>query len=582
MRLFRFFSLLFVAISCSDPEYPQKYPVVVTDPITNVSPSGAEFHGNILSLGQGQTTLRYGFVWGQDNNPTITNAYFAFEGDVQVGAIRAMISNDLEGGQLYFVRAFVQTDKLIAYGNEQSFNSLGGIAPVITVFSPAEAFDETEITIEGSNFSGSVTGNVVTIGDLVCEVLEANSTRLKVKLPISEWVGDFPLSVVVGTRTALATVQFSILGPRILDLSENIGRVGDLIEADAEYLDMAEGSFVTFGTGAEWGFVNEAEPEILSPSAMNFRVPDFPGTNEVPVLLTGLPLTIKYARYKQPFTILNSWSKIADQVPMENYGGYVSVRIGNMIYVVGGRSLFAFNTTSKSWSSRKNFPGAYRFYGTAFSHEGKLYYGFGEGHHEPYNGQNGEYYNDLWQYDPLTDDWSLKGAAPIPERSRAIAVVRGDQVYVGFGWENTHFPISFTDFWEVDPLTNTWTEISTPLPDSELYFLGMVAGDKVYIISYDSHQPMWEFDPATGDWTQKGNYPEDPVFATSSTIADHGLVVSVANGVSLKRVYEYDPIEDLWIRRQTHAGGTGPIQFAEFHNGKLYFAAGNMWSLQFD
>src|SRR5690606_7173913 len=111
----------------------------------------------------------------------------------------------------------------------------------------------------------------------------------------------------------------------------------------------------------------------------------------------------------------------------------LSLQIGETGYIVGG--LLKNNTALKDawsfsdaqWTPIAEFPGEARYSAVGFSVDGKGYVGLG------YNGTNA--LSDFWEYDPTTDTWTdLTTSLPVDgARYGAIAFALGNHGYVGLG-----------------------------------------------------------------------------------------------------------------------------------------------------
>jgi N-acetylneuraminic acid mutarotase len=572
---------------CKDWDYPQEFPIVFTEEVVDINSEGAKMSGSIESLGSGQNFIAYGFVWSEQEMPTLNSSRLLIAGDVHEGEFSKIVNFDLINGTVYYVRAFIQSTEFVVYGNQVAFTSQGSLPPAIVDFAPKEGFDGTEIAISGQNFSARSEGNIVKIGELLCEVVLATDSLLKIKLPSTDLVGDYKVSIEVAGKTTVSDGIFTILGPRIRSISKSSGRVGDLLTIEGEYFDQEGYAQIYFGTPEQW-VSNHSTPYVVSSTQMECYLPDYPyavGKIELHASINNIP-----KRFVLPgnFTILNSWEKISDTTPLEPYREavrYGSAVIGNSIFAVGGKELYEFNTITKTWTKRQDFPGSYRFSGTCFSYEGKLFYGFGEGYWPaPSCCGKWENFNDLWQYDPGTDSWVFLLNAPFEPRSRMIQFVIGNTAYMGFGGAVGATTTEFSDFWSFNIETSTWNQIPVPASVNTSFFhsTSFSVNEKGYIIGLEEYMDMWEFDPITSSWTQKADYPDDIHGENTTRINNHGLVLSSAVNTGRSRVYEYDPIKDRWIKRQSMGGTTGAIQFAHYVNGVLYYASGNVWGLTFN
>lgn len=592
-------SILLVAffcfiISCQDWEYPHPFPILLTEEVKNINSEGAEFFGIIESLGT-STIIRYGFVWDESEMPTLNSSFLVSGNRVQKGRFSTTVRSDLIDDHIYYVRAFVQTDKSVIYGNQVMFISKGSLPPKIRDHTPTKGFDGTEITISGQNFSSRLEGNIIKIGEWNCEVISATHSLLKIKSPSTSLVGDYKISITTAGKTTVSEMNYSILGPRINSLSKIRGRVGDHLKIEGEYFDISNYMLVFFGAQSQW-VTNASYPYVLSDNEAECYVPDYPNTNGHIQLYSVLNSSEKLFKSDYNFTIVDSWAKISEATPLENYREVVrhsSAAIGSSIFVVGGKTLYEFNTITKVWTKKQDFPGSYRYYGTCFSLNGKLYFGFGAGYHpSPSCCENGLYFNDIWEYDPLIDSWTFMGTAPLEARSRMVSFVIEDNVYLGFGWVSYPNVRSFTDLWSYNIVTSTWNQISVPISvnsNSVSSATSFATNGKAFIVgltysgdTWDRRADVVEFNPSIQSWTKKSDYPDMINGEVATTIYNHGLVLSSAVNDSRSRVYEYDVEKDRWNKRQSLSGTSGHIQFSHFVNGSLYYSSGNVWALSFD
>ena len=66
---------------------------------------------------------------------------------------------------------------------------------------------------------------------------------------------------------------------------------------------------------------------------------------------------------------------------------------------------------------------------------------------------NGNHLYDFWEYDPVTDSWTQKAFFPATSRYLPTGLSTTTKGYVGLG-ESTS---TFKDLWEYDPASNSWT-----------------------------------------------------------------------------------------------------------------------------
>lgn len=580
--------LVIYLLGCTETEYPHKFPLVVTDEVTNISSSGVTFSGRIANSSS-QKIISYGFIWEQDIDPTINSSKVVIGSNATDGSFSEVVTNDLEENRIYFVKAFIQTETLLIYGESKKFTSEGSLTPSIVSFSPDKGVDGSQISISGDNFSEKEGGNRVTIGGVVCDIVSFGKKELVVNLPLCGLVGPFPINVEVANQTGTSSTPFVIIGPIIKSISSLSGRVGDELTISGEYFNLADYMEVTVGD-PEYGpnaYNNISQLTSISDVTGKWYVPNFAGNTSNLILHSNLPGNYKIQESSIQFTVLDSWQQRSSATPIQDYPGYTSAQLNNTVFVLGGRSVYAYDLTTRTWSQKADFPGAYRFDGTAFTYNGKLYYGFGAGHHEPYNGSNWQYFNDLWSFDPLTNSWTSLGLSPMEERANATALTINSKVYIGFGSKPNPSLIKYGDLWEYNVNTNSWTQLNTSAIQGDFTFepSAFTVGGKGYFVDlHNATAPytteLWEFDPAQANWTRKADLPDWETRGPATTIAGHGLVICDVN--SVPRVYEYDPANNIWIRRQTLQAAIAPLKFIGVSDSKVHLGGKEVWELSFD
>ena len=211
----------------------------------------------------------------------------------------------------------------------------------------------------------------------------------------------------------------------------------------------------------------------------------------------------------------NTWTQRADFGGLGRYGA-VGLSIGKKGYIgTGKRSVGASNIslddlwewdgdpaspTFNTWTSKTTFGGTPRSFATSFSMGNKGYIVTGS--------NDVSYYNDLWEYNLLSDSWTQKAPLPAIGRVHAVGFSIGAKGYIGTG---NNQATCYKDFWEWDQATNQWTQ-KTDFPGGERFsaigfsignngFVGTGA-DKTGIAQSD----FWEYNPATDSWIQRTDY----------------------------------------------------------------------------
>ncbi|MBP9882029.1 MAG: fibronectin type III domain-containing protein [Chitinophagales bacterium] len=204
------------------------------------------------------------------------------------------------------------------------------------------------------------------------------------------------------------------------------------------------------------------------------------------------------------------------------------------------KDLWEYDPEVNSWIQKADFGGTARLGAIGFSIKDKGYLGTG------FDGQNHNI--DFWEYDPGTDTWKQKADFPGAPRHSAVGFTIGNKGYVGTGMEGNILGCSFfKDFWEYDPITDTWLQMADFGGTARAEAVGFCIGNKGYVgtgsdilteeFLFIPTNDIWEYNPINNSWVQKSDFTSDARFQSvgfsigeqgflglgASNIDDHGL-----------------------------------------------------------
>lgn len=181
--------------------------------------------------------------------------------------------------------------------------------------------------------------------------------------------------------------------------------------------------------------------------------------------------------------------------------------------------------------------------------------------------------NDMWAYDPVADTWTQKASLPGQARRIATSFVIDNIAYVGCGAYTTAPGNYLNDFYAYDPITDTWTQVSS-LPGStrwgavgfSIYGKGYVAvGSSNSASSSANLKELYEYDPQTDTWTRKSDFPSTArragiafsVDTDGNGVPDKGYIAFGSTNTSTRYndIWEYDQITDTWTEMSPSAMG---------------------------
>ncbi len=424
--------------------------------------------------------------------------------------------------------------------------------PVITDLVPRSAETGTVITLTGRNFGANPSDNLVKFGDAVATVTASTITSLTVTVPDDAVTGA--ISVSAYGFTGSTTVDFVVI-PVISEISPMSGSIGTTVTIKGTGL---KGANITFGAvPAKKILETPTEVKVLAP----YQGPE---NSTTPIELYNN----SNARldYPTPFEYASSWVRKKD-FPGSGKQHSANFAIGSKAYFGLGYSLDGLNQevweyepSTDNWTRKNDFPGEGRLGAFSFAAGGRGYVGSGY----IYNMTgNSSWATDVWGYEPVTDTWVQRADFPGGIRSIPGSFVINNKAYVGVGQADGVF---YKDYWEYDPETNSWTrKADCGGPGS----WGFTIGDKGY--SGENGTGFWEYDLSANQWTRKADIRSffDQIAAFS--IGNKGYVG--ANG----RYYQYIPQANVWHEVD------GPTTYQGFAkavviNGKAYVLRGNeMW-----
>ena len=232
------------------------------------------------------------------------------------------------------------------------------------------------------------------------------------------------------------------------------------------------------------------------------------------------------------------------------------------------------NAVSRSWYQKAHIGGDARHRATAFSIGNKGYYGGGH-----INSGTAVTYQDYWEYDPATNSWTQIADFGGGLRYHSSAFTIGNAAYVGCGENGSH---SYTnDWWKYVPEVNTWFPIED-LPAIErrggtafaidgIGYYGTGQSDAGYRVDFFS------YDPETDSWTELAEFPGTARSASVSfTDGSKGYVgTGHMIGLALSDFYEYDPATNTWTAKASVGGSIRQDAMAFAIDGHGYIGTGN-------
>ena len=252
--------------------------------------------------------------------------------------------------------------------------------------------------------------------------------------------------------------------------------------------------------------------------------------------------------------------------------------------ITGTRFVFAptsdvyqYDPVTDEWSELASFPGAARSFAIGQAYNGKGYLGFGA--------TSSAYLRDIWEYDPQANSWRFVTNCDCEGRRHPAFIIRDDKIYVGLG----DGPSGNLNDWHVyDMVTDTWTA-QTNLPGLVRHHpFQFYAGDDVYTgLGHGNSvngnlvifKDWYRFDVATNTWETMSDFPgEARVAGTQFAWQGKGYVLS-GDGDNHSfmpegEFWEYDSDMDSWTELTPHPGISRWAPGSFVIDGTVYFLGG--------
>ena len=140
-----------------------------------------------------------------------------------------------------------------------------------------------------------------------------------------------------------------------------------------------------------------------------------------------------------------TWSSKSSFPWVENTYVAASFSYNEIGYILfANKKLYSYNPVANSWQYVGTWPatGITRYSPTVFVINNLFYFGLG------YSYNDLKAYDDIWTYNPVTNQWTEVAKIPKSVRSGVLTFVAGGKAYIGYGVSTT---ASLTDFYEFDP-----------------------------------------------------------------------------------------------------------------------------------
>ena len=210
-----------------------------------------------------------------------------------------------------------------------------------------------------------------------------------------------------------------------------------------------------------------ATAHVVNDTILEFIVP--------PGAASGIPcVEWRGQRYcaTRSFTVLPGNSMLGTFMKLPDYPGHYFTgymfAIANSLYVGDIQGFWRFNTENHQWTRAANAPEwATRTTAVVVNGKGYVFGGLTA------TGGNGN--NQLWQYDPQTNQWLVKAPMPSEVRFNSVSFAYNNKIYIAGGYNTNSQSTVPTQLWEYDLSTDQWqqkpTLLAAPVMETGVYRL---------------------------------------------------------------------------------------------------------------
>ncbi len=220
------------------------------------------------------------------------------------------------------------------------------------------------------------------------------------------------------------------------------------------------------------------------------------------------------------------------------------------------KEVWEYNPVTDNWLRKNDFPGTGRVKATCAVVDGKAYVGLG---FDPDKGifNSEAYLNDWWMYDPISDTWTQKATFYGFGRISNFSFVYDGNIYIGSGYDG----LSFTnEFYSYNPLSNAWIKLSELPGDARSGPVACTDGERIFFgTGFDVFDinDWWEYLPDDDEWEKRKSMPDTGrENAVALTINNRFFVATGRNfggeytGGGVKSdILEYNPDQNKWYKR---------------------------------
>ncbi len=219
------------------------------------------------------------------------------------------------------------------------------------------------------------------------------------------------------------------------------------------------------------------------------------------------------------------------------------------------RKMYSYTFWQDDWDDEVSIGGASgsglaRGSASSFSLNNKGYICLGQGETNPF-------FNDLWEFDPISNTWTQKASFIGSPRRSAVSFTIDSLAYVGTGISANGFE---KDMYSYSSTTNTWVQKNDFGGSARKEAVGFTMGGQAYVGTGDDGiytNDFWQYQPVSDSWIQKSDFPGTPrKGAVGWGIFPSAFIATGEDNTFAfkKDVWEYNYFSDTWTQRADFIG----------------------------
>lgn len=202
--------------------------------------------------------------------------------------------------------------------------------------------------------------------------------------------------------------------------------------------------------------------------------------------------------------------------------------------------------------------------------------------------------NDFWEYDPLANTWTRKADFPEAGRERAVSFSIDGKGYLatgGFYSSELSAFIFLKELWEYDPSADNWNRKADFPGEERMNAVAFSVGKKGYVGlgfggtgNLGEFKDFWAYDPAANNWKRKKNFENlARSLAVGFAIGEKGYAgMGIGENLTFRNFMAFDPLSDDW-KSISPFPGAGRINATSFVIGnKAYIGFGELAGNSFE